>query len=255
MYFPIPGCMNGVHLGCKFPVLLVVLPIITGVVFFGVPSQDNCELSFISFTFDDGYVSVYDVAYPILDQYGYTGTAFVITNFIGSPGHMSQEQLLALQSDGWEIGSHTNTHPDLTTLDTSNKTTEILGSKHTLSLKGFDIYSFASPYGKYDGETLNIIKWSGYNAHRKAVYLPDDYPWTLNDIRVIDPYQIEGMDVRAYTSVQKIKDEMLRAKEERKWLVLVFHRFNQDSEFSYTGSDFEEIVSYAHSLEYTGVTV
>ena len=254
MYFPIPGCMNGVHLGCKFPALLVVLPIITGVMFFGVPGQDNCKLSFVSFTFDDGYVDVYDVAYPILDSYGYTGTAFVVVNTIGTPGHMTKDQLLSLQSNGWEIGSHTITHQDLTTLDTAGKTEEIMGSKYLLSIMGFDIRSFASPYGLYDGESLKIIKGAGYTAHRKDLYLPDTTSWSLNSIPAIDPYQIEAMEVRSYTSVQKIKDEMLRAKDENKWLVLVFHKSNQDSEFSYTGEDFEEIVAYARSLDYVGVT-
>ncbi len=85
----------------------------------------------VAITFDDGYRSVAQLAKPILDELGMTATVFVPTDFLGIerpmswPGierwlggthadeltPMSWEEAAALVQDGWEIGSHTRTHP------------------------------------------------------------------------------------------------------------------------------------------------
>jgi peptidoglycan/xylan/chitin deacetylase (PgdA/CDA1 family) len=69
-------------------------------------------------TFDDGYISVYENATPILDQYNYIGVAGVVTNSIDKVsskppewgGYMTWSQLRNLQNKGWEIVSHSISH-------------------------------------------------------------------------------------------------------------------------------------------------
>lgn len=90
----------------------------------------------VAVTFDDGYLSVGEIARPILDRFGIPGTVFVPTRFMDSdqpmswPGidqwigtadehellPMSWQGLLSLAESGSEIGSHTVSHPRLTTL-------------------------------------------------------------------------------------------------------------------------------------------
>ena len=66
-------------------------------------------------TLDDGYRSVYDTAYPILKKYGFTATLFVYTDFVGmGKSAMTWDQLRDMKADGFEIGSHSLSHPDLT---------------------------------------------------------------------------------------------------------------------------------------------
>lgn len=65
----------------------------------------------VVFSFDDGGVSFYTKAAPILEKYGFKGVFFISTKYIDTPGFLSREQLVALASRGHAIGSHSHSHP------------------------------------------------------------------------------------------------------------------------------------------------
>lgn len=65
----------------------------------------------IVFTFDDGGISFYTKAAPILEKYGFKGAFFISTSCIGMPGFLTEEQIKELSKRGHIIGSHTHTHP------------------------------------------------------------------------------------------------------------------------------------------------
>ena len=65
-------------------------------------------------TFDDGNEDVYINAFPILQEFGFVGTFYIVADKIGSYNLVDAEQLRELVSAGWEIGSHSSTHLDLT---------------------------------------------------------------------------------------------------------------------------------------------
>ena len=66
-------------------------------------------------TMDDGYRSVYNIAYPILNKYGFKATLFVYTSFVGvSKMAITWNQLKEMKANGFTIGSHTIDHTDLT---------------------------------------------------------------------------------------------------------------------------------------------
>lgn len=124
-------------------------------------------------TIDDGYVSCYDVARPILKKFGYPWTAFVYMKYISSGGKsISWEQLEELRDEGVEIGSHTVSH--LSLKETRGKSAEahdawlrdeIIGSKKILEQKlGIKCATFAYPEGKYSPRVLDIVKEAGYEA-------------------------------------------------------------------------------------------
>ncbi|MCX6797737.1 MAG: polysaccharide deacetylase family protein, partial [Candidatus Falkowbacteria bacterium] len=77
----------------------------------------------IAFTFDDGYISHYTNARPILGQYGFSGTAYVITDLLrdlGGPSYyLSLSELHEMEDDGWEIGCHGYSHLNISTLTES----------------------------------------------------------------------------------------------------------------------------------------
>jgi len=66
----------------------------------------------LTYSFDDGHISVYEVAFPILNKYRQVGTANIISNCVvtGWPTKMNVVQLLEMQNAGWEICSHSKTH-------------------------------------------------------------------------------------------------------------------------------------------------
>lgn len=123
---------------------------------------------------DDGYRSVYNIAYPILKKYGYGATLFIYTDYVGASTHaITWDQLRRMKADGFEIGSHTLSHADLTKKekDENFKTylkrveTELHLSKKIIDTKlRQDTIFLAFPYGRYNKQVLNISKRFGYKA-------------------------------------------------------------------------------------------
>jgi len=72
--------------------------------------------TYVVFAFDDGLVSQYTEAYPRLAARGWRATAFIMPNFIGSGGYITEAQVKALRDAGWEIGNHTTNGPAFNTL-------------------------------------------------------------------------------------------------------------------------------------------
>ena len=77
--------------------------------------QEPLPRKAVAITIDDGYRSVYDLAYPVLKKYDFTATLFIYTDFIdNSPNALTWEQLRELTQGGFEVEAHTITHADLT---------------------------------------------------------------------------------------------------------------------------------------------
>jgi len=128
------------------------------------------EKSFV-LTFDDGYGSVFNEAFPVLEKYGMSATVFLAvgdSNVSGSnnrlPSLNETEMLLwreirEMRDGGIEFGSHTLTHPDLTRLDRTGIEYEIRKSKEIIEDNlGMPVSSFAYPYGKYDEKSIETAR-------------------------------------------------------------------------------------------------
>ena len=123
-------------------------------------------------TIDDGYRSAYEIAYPILRRHGYTAALFVYTDFIGSSvKSLTWEQLEEMKAAGFDVGSHTLTHCDLTEKraeedDRSYRERvrrELLVSKRILDERlNQDTIALAYPYGNVTPEILPLCHSLGY---------------------------------------------------------------------------------------------
>lgn len=126
-------------------------------------------------TFDDGYLTVYERACPMLKERSMTATVYVVVDSLGGINEwdrragdqeekmMSAAQARELAENGFEIGSHTLTHPRLSALDDDQLRREIVDSKHKLEdLIGREVVSFSYPYGDYDGRVLDAAMAAGY---------------------------------------------------------------------------------------------
>jgi peptidoglycan/xylan/chitin deacetylase (PgdA/CDA1 family) len=128
-------------------------------------------------TFDDGWTSNYYKALPIMQTNNQQGTVFIITGEVaGGTGrqgfeYMNMSQLNALYSAGWDLSSHTVTHPHLTTLTTSQLNTELSNSKNWLNSSGFTRASMflAYPYGEYSDTVISAVKANGYLQYLRIV--------------------------------------------------------------------------------------
>jgi peptidoglycan/xylan/chitin deacetylase (PgdA/CDA1 family) len=139
----------------------------------------------LAVTFDDAYRSVARLALPLLRELGAPATVFAPTGFVGeatprgwegtdmwADGDWAQEivvmdwpELRELAEAGWEIGSHTRTHPRLPALGDVDLADELAGSREEIERGvGTACRSLAYPYGALDGRVARAARAAGYTA-------------------------------------------------------------------------------------------
>ena len=125
--------------------------------------------SSIAVTFDDGYHSVYETAFPLLVQHRMTATVFLVTGesaprmpdqrlpSMGGRMMLSWREIAEMQRHGISFGAHTLTHPDLTRLPEAEIERQLQGSQRivedTLSVRA---ETFAYPFGRYDARSRAV---------------------------------------------------------------------------------------------------
>jgi peptidoglycan/xylan/chitin deacetylase (PgdA/CDA1 family) len=116
-------------------------------------------------TFDDGDVSVYTTAFPIMQKYGLTGVTYIVGNYMGTDGYMSAGQIKKLVAAGWEVGSHSRSHRDLTRLAPEVQRMEIVEARKVLQkATGADVSTFAYPFGLMNSAVGDYAHFAGYIA-------------------------------------------------------------------------------------------
>jgi peptidoglycan/xylan/chitin deacetylase (PgdA/CDA1 family) len=150
----------------------------------------GCELPPhpIMITFDDGHMDVYANAFPIMKKYGFTGTIYIVGNYMGAAGFMDRAQILELYDAGWDVGSHSMRHLDLTKLSDKDLRIEIMGSKAKLEDRlGIEIISFAYPFGTKNNTILGWVRSAGYAAAMGAEgYTDNQGKWNLFDLQRVE---------------------------------------------------------------------
>lgn len=129
-------------------------------------------------TFDDGHENILENALPELIERNIPATLFIVTDILG--GHptwehfggedpalakaMTEDQLRQLPSTLFAIGSHTATHPVLTTVDDEALTRELAGSRARLeAMLDRKVTLFSFPYGVFDDRLIEKCREAGYS--------------------------------------------------------------------------------------------
>jgi peptidoglycan/xylan/chitin deacetylase (PgdA/CDA1 family)/2-polyprenyl-3-methyl-5-hydroxy-6-metoxy-1,4-benzoquinol methylase len=125
-------------------------------------------------TFDDGYLDFKTYAWPLLRQYGFLATVFLVTDNVGKSNSwdsvygeeiplLGWDDIRQLQGEGVEFGSHTASHPYLTALSAEGIVREGARSRAILGRKlGKMVKAFAYPYGDVDQVVQHLIGACGY---------------------------------------------------------------------------------------------
>ena len=123
----------------------------------GIPAKS------VLITFDDGYVDNYLNAYPVLKEFSFNATVFMITDLVDKDSaYLNSSQLKEMESNGIEIQNHTVNHLHLSTLSYNEQLKQIKDSKEFLEkLLNKKVDYIAYPYGDYNGDTLKIVKELG----------------------------------------------------------------------------------------------
>lgn len=139
----------------------------------------------VAVTFDDAYRSIVEGAFPILEELGIPGTLFVPTDHVGTdrpmswPGidgwmagdhekellPMTWEEVEQVSRAGWEIGSHSCSHPHLTMVDDTTLERELVESRQRCEERlQRPCMSLAYPYGDADERVVRAARGAGYST-------------------------------------------------------------------------------------------
>jgi peptidoglycan/xylan/chitin deacetylase (PgdA/CDA1 family) len=156
----------------------------------------------IILTFDDGYVDQYSHAFPILREFGFSGTFFIITARAdaGDPAYLSWSQIAEMAAAGMHMASHTKDHPDLRGRDYDFLVYQILGSLESLAAyTGRMPDAFAYPAGQYDDAVLAVLETTP--VRRAVTTQPGMLHTTDNRLELARLRISAGMTVRQFAAL------------------------------------------------------
>ncbi|WP_081461382.1 polysaccharide deacetylase family protein [Halalkalicoccus jeotgali] len=216
------------------------------------PDGAQCVL-----TFDDSTISHYEKAYPIMQEFGFSGFASLPTYYHENDAQldmmsgvaetdqdpMTVDQMRELQRQGWEFGSEMKTHSQTADLSEEEVREEVRDSKQWLVENEFigNVPAITYPYGSHDETVLDIT--AGYYGMGRIV---DD---TLNRATLTNPLHISGHSVYS-DNISRTKELIDLAVKHNQTAVLNFHGLDEygwqpGGEMS--SSDFREVLEYLYN--------
>ena len=141
----------------------------------------------IVISFDDGYLSQYTQAFPVLRAHHWPGVLNMEVNFLHGVGALAPWRVRNLIAAGWELDAHTLTHPDLTTVSDAELWRQVHGSRIALRrLFHVPVDFFCYPAGRYNARVINAVKLAGFLGATTTNYglaRPPGF-FTLDRIRI-----------------------------------------------------------------------
>jgi peptidoglycan/xylan/chitin deacetylase (PgdA/CDA1 family) len=181
----------------------------------------------VTLTFDDA-VTDQLAGQALLDDYGMDGTFYINSALVGQPGYMTRAQLEALAAGGHEIGGHTVTHQDLTTLGADEMNRQICQDRATLLSWGFAVSSLAYPFAEFNGTVKATAAHCGYDTARAVgdLWSPrscGDCPAT-ETVPPADRFETRTPDdVGSDWTLADLQAVVLNAEDEGGWLPFNLH--------------------------------
>lgn len=140
----------------------------------------------IVISFDDGYLSDFTNARPVLSSLGWPGVLNLEIDNIRA-GDLTQSEVRGLIAAGWEVDSHTVTHPDLTTLGPVALRQQLVASRAAIRARFRQPADFfCYPGGRFDASVVAAVRAAGYKlatTTQPGLAKPGE-PFTLSRIRV-----------------------------------------------------------------------
>lgn len=200
----------------------------------------------LSLTFDDGWSPNDQTALPLMAQRGFRSTQYYATMYIDPNNSAALAAIRSFQENGHEIGSHTITHPDLTTLNNKKLDQELRQSKNFLQKYFGTVSNFASPYGAYNDRVITYIK-KYYRSHRTV-----DAGFNSKDN--FDIYRLKVQNILNTTTAAEVASWVATAKNQKVWLILVYHKVDTQNVGPY---DTTPAIFTAHldEISNSGITV
>ena len=244
----------------------------------------------IILNFDDGRLSQYTNAKPVLDKYGFKATFYVVCNYIGKkPGYMDWNEIETLHREGHDIGSHSMDHVHLEKLPKKDIEYQVGESKICLQKHGINVTSFAYPFdGGSDDKTVVDIVAKYYDLARSGndalTYLKCNSPTVQprqtdcrtytdgNDLTYANRYTVRAWSQDAAPAENKISDSMMVDKfirvvnSQTKYNnagtikaipIIIYHRVgdNREGIYNIDMKQFDTQMKYLHNNGYKVLTM
>ena len=200
-----------------------------------VQAYDVDPQPLVSITFDDYSQTVYDAAFPILQSQGIPATFYFLTS------HLTGQwvtQLNNLEDSGWEIGSHTRTHPVLTALSPADLVTELSQSKAELEAAGLTVTGFEYPYGSgsRDGAVVRQVKQ--YYSYAQSTTPGYNSP-------VVQQYALKTQVQESSHTIETMRSWVDTAIANKQWLIITMHSVDYSgTPYSITPDNLSALASY-----------
>lgn len=203
------------------------------------------ERPVVTITFDGAWLSTYDPALQIMEDYSFNSTNYIMTGPLGSYPHMAFDHIKALQMGGHQIAASTVNHKDLVVLSAQELAFELGQPKRVLAERYGEPLDFASPLGSYNSTGIAAVQ-SSYRSHRSKTV-------GFNTRENFDVYNIRVQIITAHTTTEELEGWLLEAKQQNAWLVLVYHRVDDSKDgYSVTPAVFTSQLS---ALKRSGLAV
>jgi peptidoglycan/xylan/chitin deacetylase (PgdA/CDA1 family) len=163
--------------------------------------------------FDDGLASQY-AHRSILAAHGVNATYFVNSGKVGNPGFVTWAQLADLVADGNEVGGHTLTHANLTSVSATEAQRQVCQDRLALVTHGFDVRNFAYPFGAWNASAKDIVSGCGYLTARTTGGL-DEPPDCCEFAERVPPKNamaLRAWEPRTSTTLSEYQDLINRAR-------------------------------------------
>jgi len=150
----------------------------------------------IVISFDDGYRSVAEAALPHMRTHSWPGVLNLTVKNLHVRGGLSPFKVRTLIAAGWELASHSLTHPDLTGLDGPALAREVTGSRAVLRSRfGVPVDSFCYPSGRYDADVIRAVRRAGYVGATTTIegLATPEKPYELRRVRVSGSDGVTGL--------------------------------------------------------------
>lgn len=154
-------------------------------------------------SWDDGTKNDLLIA-SLLKKYGLPGTFYIIVDRVDQPGYLTWKDIIQLHKDGFEIGSHTMSHPhDMKMLYETELKYEVESSKGMLeSVLGVEISKFCYPRGRYDDRVVDAVMNAGYVEARTTkigeTLPPENNLKKHTSVHVFNRKEYEGLEWFTY---------------------------------------------------------
>ena len=185
---------------------------------------------FVVLTFDDGNISDLITTAPILNGHGFGATFYITSGWVGKPGRLNWEQVKELHDQGFDIGNHSASHPNMLHISEDEIREQIISFDEACAEHGVPkATSFAYPGGHHDRRMVKALAAEGYLMARRAV--SPEYPLydrggpgPLYNPSEDDPFLIPGAYVRGNlsSSDQEFEEVLSRARD-GSICVLIYH--------------------------------